>query len=533
MAAVETVLGLLVIVLALGALANRIGVAYPILLVLGGLGLGFLPFLPDITLDPDLVLLVFLPPLLYWQSLTGSVRDLKTNLRTILFLAIGLVLMTVGVVGVVGHDALALPWAAAFTLGAIIAPTDEVAAVAIASKMSLSRRTLAIIEGESLVNDAAALVAYGVAVAAVTTGTFAFDGAVLRFVVSSLGGVLIGLGVGVAVLWLRKRLVDGALQNTLSILTPLAAYVPAVALDVSGVLAVVAVGLYLSREGPRVVSAGVRLQGFGFWDLLVFPVNGLLFILVGLQLHQIVAALTAYTATTLALDALIVSATVIVLRLLWMVFVGALLHLGERLRGRDWRILSVREQLVIGWTGMRGGVSLAAALAIPAKIASGKPFPDRDLILFLTFSVILATLVVQGLTLPKAIDILGVKDDGSVDREERDTRLTMKQAALDKIDALAHDHDAPSDDVERLRDEYKRQLARLKAGSLREDEEGDDEAARHLRRALLDEERRAVVALRDRGEIGDDVLLRIQRELDLEDVHLSEIDRVQEADATG
>src|ERR687895_419324 len=312
---IEIIIGLLLAVAALATLATRLKIPYPILLVLGGSALGFVPQLPSVELDPELVFLLFLPPLLYVSALFTSWRDFRANVRAISLLAVGLVLMTTCVVAAVGHWAVGLPWAAAFVLGAIVSPTDAIAATAVAQRLGVPRRIVTILEGESLVNDATGIVAYRIAVAAVVAGTFSLWEAGLQFVIGAVGGVAVGLAGGWAVLWGRRHVSeDPSVQNTISLLTPFAAYLLAEEpshyvwhellelpgeFAFSGVLAVVATGVYLGRLGPYVISPETRLQGYAFWELVTFLLNGLIFALIGLQLGGIVEGLSGYSATTL------------------------------------------------------------------------------------------------------------------------------------------------------------------------------------------------------------------------------------------
>src|SRR5919205_993790 len=334
MSEIETIFVLLAAVAALATLADRIGVPYPILLVLGGLVLGFTPGLPRVELEPKVVFLLFLPPLLYVSAIFTSWRDFRANLRPISLLAVGLVLMTTCMVAAVAHLALGLSWAAAFALGAIVSPTDAIAATAVAQRLGVPRRIVTILEGESLVNDATGIVAYRIAVTAVVTGAFSLWEAGLQFVVGAVGGVAVGLAAGWAVLWARRHVSEEPnVQNTISLLTPFAAYLPAEELPpylwhellglpgrlhFSGVLSVVAAGLYLGGRGPYFISPETRLQGYAFWELVTFLLNGLIFSLIGLQLGSIVGGLSEYSAATLVLYAGLISLTVIIVRFFWV-----------------------------------------------------------------------------------------------------------------------------------------------------------------------------------------------------------------------
>lgn len=521
----DVLVGLLAAVIALVLLAKRLQIPSPIALVLGGLALGFIPHLPHVTLPPNLVLFVFLPPLLYAQSITASWRDYVANARPILLLAVGLVLATAGGVALAAHAIVpGLPWAAAWALGAIVGPTDPVAAAAIAERLKLPRRILTILAGESLINDGVSLVAYKLAVVAAVSGHFAALPAGGEFFLSSLGGIAVGLAAGWMIGWGRRRLTpEPTVENTISLLSPFAAYLPAEALHVSGVLAVVAMGLYLGRQGPRYLSASTRLQAQTIWGMVDFLLNGLLFILVGLQLRSLAGRVAHHHLPLLLLEVVAVSLVVVSVRLAYVF--GA--SYGTRLidpRRTD-RIFDLPWQQValVAWTGMRGGISLAAALALPLVISSSKPFPQRDLLVFLTFTVILSTLVVQGLSLPWLIKRLGVEEDGEAAQEEAEARRQAGQAGLNRLEEVAQADDLPRAVVDDMRGHFTRMTERYAA---RADGDGDNEreewasSLRHLRREMVEAERRTVVGLRDDGTISDEVLQLIQRALDLDEQRL-------------
>jgi NhaP-type Na+/H+ or K+/H+ antiporter len=537
----EIILGLLVAVAALATLATRLKIPYPILLVLGGSALGFVPQLPRVELDPELVFLLFLPPLLYVSALFTSWRDFRANVRPISLLAIGLVLMTTFVVAAVVHAVIGLPWPAAFVLGAIVSPTDAIAATTVAQRLGVPRRIVTVLEGESLVNDATGIVAYRVAVAAVVTGAFSIWEAGLQFVLGAAGGVAAGFAVGWLVVWARRHLSeDPSVQNIVSLLTPFVAYLAAEELPhslwevlrelygvpgdlhFSGVLAVVTTGLFLGRKGPYITSSGTRLQGYATWELITFLLNGLIFILIGLQLGSVMEGLDEYTTGELASYALLTSLTVILVRMIW-VFPATYVPRwsSRRIRERDpsppWRNVSV-----IAWTGMRGVISLAAALALPLQTASEVPFPNRDLIIFLTFCVILATLVVQGLSLPVLIRALGLEDDRIGDKEETHGRIKIAEAALERLDELVDEDWVREDTAERIRGLYSYRRDRF-ASRFDGDPDGVEErsaAYQRLMVELLGAQRLRLVTMRDEGSIGDEVMHRIERDLDLEESRL-------------
>ena len=511
-------LALILAVAGLSILARLVDVPYPILLVLGGLALGFVPGMPDVELPPELVLVAFLPPLLYWSGFFASPRDLRADARAIASAAVGLVLATTAAVAVVAHAVVdTMGWPEAFALGAIVSPTDPLAATAIARRLGVPRRLITVLEGESLVNDATALVAYRVAVAAAVTGTFVAWKAGLHFVVGAAGGVAVGLAAGWLVAEVRRRLDDPVVEIVISVATGYAAYLPAEQLGVSGVLAAVTAGIYVGWRAPLLASPSTRLLGFSFWEVLVYLANAVLFILVGLQLHPILTGLGDTAAAVLAGQAALVSAVVVAVRLGWVYSVPYLIRLLDRRPAQVARRVGARERLVIGWSGMRGAVSLAAALALP------RDFPMRNLILFLTFAVILTTLVLQGLTLPALIRRLRLGGDGDEEREELKARMAATRAALDRLDQLAAADWTRDDTVERLHGlyDFRRRRLKARAGYLEDDGAEDRSLAyQRLVRELLQAQREAIVRLRNQGRISSDVMHRIERELDLEDTRL-------------
>src|SRR5215203_5167237 len=458
------IVGLLVAVAGLALLARLLHIPYPIFLVIGGLVIGFLPGVPKIELPPDMVLLIFLPPLLYAAAFFTSLRDLRANVRPISLLAIGLVVTTTLSIAAAAHWVIGFSWPVAFVLGAIVSPTDAVAPATIVRRLGVPRRAITIIEGENLTNDWTALVFYRFAVAAVISGTFSLWEAGVRFLLTGLGGLVIGLVVG----WL--------IEITISLFTGYAAYLTAEEIGASGVIAAVTAGIYLGWHSPTLTSPSTRIQAFSIWELLQFLLNAILFVLIGLQLPSVLEGISGREAGTLIWWGLMVSAVVIVTRLVW-VFVLTYLprYLSRQLLKRDpypgWRNISV-----LAWSGMRGAVSLAAALAIPFTTASGYPFPERDLIIFLTFCVILATLVLQGLSLPALIRALKVEDDGSGEKEEAKARLKIAQAAVARIDELALEDWVREDTAERMRGlyDYRRRRFAARLGVVDEDGRGED-----------------------------------------------------------
>lgn len=514
---IEIVLGLLVAVALLTVLARRVSIPYPILMTVGGLALGLVPGVPRIVLPPDIVFLLFLPPILFAAAYLTSPRELRLNARPIGLLAIGLVLATTLAVAAVVHAMEPdVDWAVAFALGAIVSPPDAVAATSIAQRLGLPRRLVVILEGESLVNDATALVALRLAVAAALLGAFSLADAAGSFVMVSVGGVAIGLVVGFALVKVESWLADPPVEVLFTLLAPFAAWVAAEAAEVSGVLAVVTAGIILGRAAPRVMSSDTRVLGSGVWQMLIFTITGLAFILIGLQLPTILDAVSAERdAGELALLAASVSAVVILVRLGWVfpaTYLPRLLWPG--LRERD-PSPPARVVLILGWAGMRGVVSLAAALALPP------PFPGRDLLLFLTFAVVLATLVGQGLTLPWLIRKLAVGDDGSTTHhEEVHAREASVAAARERLDGLAGEWPGHLELIDQLRARYAHDAEHLEhdheEGGVPMDQEMIEHAA--IRQAVIDAQRLAIIDLRDRGVIGDAALREVERELDLEEL---------------
>jgi monovalent cation/hydrogen antiporter len=516
---VEVVLGSLLAVAALATAARAVRIPYPIMLVLGGLVLGFVPGLPKVQLAPDLVLVIFLPPLLYSAAFFSNIRELKRDLRVISLMAVGLVLVTMCVVAVVAHALIpGLPWAAAFALGAIVAPTDPAAAITIARRLAVPRRIVSILEGESLLNDGTALVAYRVAVSAAVGGSFSIWQAGLEFVAGAIGGVLVGLAVGWIVSEVRQRIDDIPVEITISLLTGYAAYLPAHALHASGVLAVVTVGVVVGWRAPRISSARMRLQGYAMWETLTFLLNALLFVLVGLQLPFILDGLSGESATTLIGYGAAVSLAVILTRIVWGHTVPYVIRALDRRPAQLQRRAPWRSRMITAWSGMRGAVSLAAALALPGD------FPQRDLVQLMTFAVIFTTLVLQGLTLPLLIRRLGVHDDGTEAREELIGRRAAVDAALAQIAELGTADWTRDDTVDRMRRMYEYRRSRL-AARAGETDDGDGFESRAVAyqtmiRQVLDAQRAELVRLRDAGTVSNAVMHRLERELDLEDARL-------------
>jgi monovalent cation/hydrogen antiporter len=524
------VFGLLVAVAALAVAAKLVRVPYPILLTIGGLAIGFVPGVPEIELDPDLVLLVFLPPLLYAAAFFSNLRELRANVRPIGLLAIGLVAVTTVAVAVVAHYAIGLDWPVAFVLGAIVSPTDAVAPATILRRLGVPRRVVTIVEGENLTNDWTALVTYKFAVAAVATGSFSLVEAGPEFVLTGVGGVAIGVAGGLAIAWVRKRLDDPPTEITISLLTPYAVYLPAEELGLSGVIAAVTVGVVLGWRASELTNHTTRLQAYAVWEILQFLLNAVLFVLIGLQMHTVLDQMSGYGSGELVGYALIVSAVVIVVRAGW---VFGLSLLDRRVRREiagpedrdDWK-----EVTLVAWSSMRGAVSLAAALAVPLTVDSGAAFPERDLILFLTFSVIIATLVLQGLAFPLVIRALDLEEDTSDADEELDARIAIAYAALDRVERLGEEDWVPEDTLERARNLYDYRRRRFSSRLDDHTPEGEldyEQRAVTYRRVMAEvigAQRDVLRELRDSGEITDEVRRTVEHELDLEQARLERSD---------
>src|SRR4051794_10171990 len=509
----------------LNAVANWVNVPYPITLVLGGLALGLIPGIPDITLDPNLVLLVFLPPLLYQAAFFADLRSLRNDARVIVLNSIGMTLATAAVVGVIAHELIDLPWAMSFALGAIVSPTDPAAATTIMRRVGAPRRLVNILEGESLVNDAAALVAYKVAVAVAIGESVSAGHTVLTFFGDVAGGIAIGLVVGWLIAEVRKRVTDVNTELTISLFSAYGAFVPADQLGVSGVLAVVACGLVLGFRAPEIASPESRMQGYSMWSILTFLLNATLFILIGLQLPTIVDGLSGRSAGEVIGYSAAVCAAVIAMRFIWTNTITLVIRTLDRRESQRARRSTWRLRVVSSWSGMRGAVSLAAALALPLETNGGDPLPGRDLIQFITFSLILVTVVGQGLTLPWLIRRLNVLDDGAdEENEEIEARLVIAKAALDRVDELEGEDWTRDGTIERVRALYRFRKRRFatQAGKL-EDEDGIEErsiAYQRLMHEIFAVQRTELVRLRNERAISAEVMRRVERELDLEEERL-------------
>jgi CPA1 family monovalent cation:H+ antiporter len=510
-----------------------------VLLVLAGLALVFVPGLPRMEFDPEALFIVFVPPLLYWAALNTSLRDFQTHFWPIARYGTLVVLLTIGAVAVVAHALTPeFSWPAAFALGAIVSPPDPVAAIAVMRSIGAQRSLTTILEGEGLVNDATALVAYRVAVAAAVTGSFSAGHTAVRFLLIGTGGVAVGLGVGWLIGQIRRR-VRGfpVVENTLSLLTPFLAYLPAEWLHLSGVLSVVAVGLYLGRVGPRLVPAVTRIQAESMWVMVQFILESLIFVLVGLELPYVLRSLRTDPLGRLVFYGVAITLVVIVVRIVYTVVAASLIRWSRRGTEKQAWAPNWRQAGFLGWAGMRGGDSLVIALALPLTTAGGDPFPARGLIIFVTFVVILGTLVLQGLTLAPLIRRWGLTEGEESDAEEAHARRVVAEAGLQRLRGEADRDGVDRRAVKYLERTYRRALERWSARD--RDRHGHDDAEhaslagidgrraegvatsyRALRTAMIDAERDALIRLRDDGVIGDDVLRRVQRDLDLETVLL-------------
>ena len=520
----RTVAALIVVFVAiviLVTIANRINVAYPIVLVLGGMAIGYLPGVPTFPLPPDLVLLVFLPPLLYWESVTAPTSEFRAGAFWIFQMAFGLVIVTTLTVAAVAHGVIpGMGWGVAFVLGAIVSSTDEVAFAAIADQLNVPRHLIGTIEGESLVNDATSLILYAIGIAAVVGASFSLAHAAGELVLTIVESVLIGLASAVIALLAWRGIKDETLQATISVVVPFIAYLPAYYVGASGVLATVTAGVVVSRWSPRVLQPRAREMLTGFWVIVVFLLNAFIFTEVGIRFHSIADGLRQYSALQLLWWGSAVALTCVAVRLIWTFAQGLLpvTNEPEHVSGKaDWSHV-----VVLGWTGMRGGVSLAAALAIPLETVAG-PFPFRNLLIFLTFVVLLVTLVGQGGTLPALIAWLGIKDDGAALREERLALKTTAGAGLQRIEELGRDGKYPLDVLELHRLRLQARLAEF-AGDEAPNAARKTAAFRRAQQEIIVAERAKLIALRDQGKIDNTVLRRLQRVFDLESVELQVLD---------
>jgi len=523
-ATIETILFLLAVLVVVAIVARRLNTAPSILLVVAGIALALMPGLPRIELAPELVLLGILPPLIYSAGVAMSWREFRFNLRPITLLAFGCVVFTGCAVAVVAHFVLGMPLAAGFVLGAIVAPTDAVAPLAIVRGLGLPRRLIVVLDGEGLANDATALILYRFAVAAVVTGLFSLAQAAGEFALIVVGEIAYGVGVGWVSLRLRRWARDPRVEITLSLLTPYAAFLVPQHLGGSGVLATVAAGLFVSWNGPLLIPAATRLQGIFFWDLIVYYLEGFVFLVTGMETRALLDRSSTVSQRDLVFAVLATVAVVVVARFIW-VYPSVYLPrwLSSSLRRRD-PLPPWQWTFLLGFVGMRGVVSLAAALAIPFTTMTAASFPDRDLIIFVTFGVIVVTLIGQGLLLPGVVRWLALPHDAEDERRrEQDAEITARLEALnvsqDRVKRLTADGKVPEDVLAILRARYEHhagQLPRSSKGGLKA-----VSAAAELRADLIAAEREYIYRLLQQGQITDEARRRIERELDLEEESLA------------
>lgn len=524
---IQMLVALLVVLAAVALLAVRLRVPPSVLLVLAGVMLALVPGLPPVQLAPEIMLLLVLPPLVYSAAVAMSWREFRFNLRPISQLAIGCVVFTTLATAAATHWLLGLPWPVGFVLGAIISPPDALAPLAIARRMCLPRRILVILEGEGLANDATALILYRFAVVAVSAGAFSLGPAVENFVGVLAGEILWGIAVGWLMLRVRRWVHEPRIEITLSIITPYLAYWPPEHLGGSGILATVTAGLYISWNGLRLISAATRLQGVFFWDFLVYMIEGMVFLVMGLQARTVLAGIRTHSLGELLGSAALACAVVILARFFWMYPATYLPRwLSASLRQRDpappWQY-----PFVLGFTGVRGAVSVAAALAIPLATDSGAAFPDRDLILFLTFAVVLVTLVGQGLLLPVVIRWLGLASAGDIERlDDRKSELRAReqavQAALERLEQIKAQRELSGPEISSLTARYRGQLAHAQQNV--DSKEGLSEHSRcdeEIETALIEAERGRINELYRVGELKDEPRRRIEHELDLREAQLA------------
>jgi len=524
----EIILLLLCVVMALEAVAQRVALPSPFLLLPAGILLGFIPRFPRVMLDPDLVMYVFLPLLVYSGSALGSWVEFRKNLRPITLLSVGCVLFTTGFVAVAAHWIIpGFGWAGAFVLGAIVSPPDEVAAISIARRLGIPKGLSAILEGEGLVNDATALTVYRFAAAAVVTHSFSMMNAMSSFTLVVSGEIAWGLFVGWAMLRVRRALRSTSLETGLSLLTPFIAYLPAELLGGTGVLATVAAGLYVSYMNSHLVRATTRLQLVPVWQIIEFALDGILFLVAGLQLHRILEPLSRTDHRMLLGYGIGISLLVIVVRILWVFSTNRFLKMMRLSLRRGEPDPGWKRIFIVSWSGMRGAISLAAALSIPLLTSARLPFPQRDLIIYLTFCVILSTLLLQGLTLPRLIRLFGIDREGRRERAEAghkeiEARHRAAEASLALLAARRKEGAYPEPLLDRFEDQYRDRNDQFRA-HLDGDHDGAVQHGAHrfnLQTELIETERTVMLQLRTSGMIDDDILRRIEKDLDLQEMRL-------------
>lgn len=530
----------LAILISLSAIADKLRLSYPILLILAGMLIGFIPHLPRLVLDPDIIFLVFLPPLLYETASHTSWHDFKSNLRPISALGISLVFFTVTAVAIAAHLFIPmLGWPLAFLLGAIVSPPDATAAVGVIKGIRLNKRVVSILEGESLVNDASALIAYRYALIAGITGNFVLWRAGLEFLLIAGGGIVVGLLVGYLLAVVHKKINDRPiLATSLTLLTPFVAFLLGELVHASGILSVVSAGLFLSRHSPEIFAFRTRTHTRIVWDTLIFLLNGFIFILIGLQLPVILGQLTSYHLSTLIGYGLVISLVTILVRILW-VFGGAwsfhIFHKWDKkgipLQTADNPDATWKNVLVVAWTGTRGMISMAAALALPLTLNNGKLFPERHLIIFVCFVVIFVTLVVQGLSLPLLVRLLAITPSDNQDKEEKKLQLHIVRSTMHFLD------DGGKAKLQgRVRAALKEEYARL-AGRLENEiarhthnEEGREQfpvrAVTEMQNAQIEIglfQRKLLLQIHKDGNVSNDVLRQVEKEMDIDELKFSQL----------
>ncbi|MBC7828510.1 MAG: Na+/H+ antiporter [Chitinophagaceae bacterium] len=532
----KVIVFIMAILISLMAVADKRTLPYPILLMAAGLIIGFIPVLPDLALDPDVVFLIILPPLLYDAASKTSWHEFRTSIRPISTLAITLVFFTTFAVAAAAYYLIpGFTWPLAFILGAIVSPPDAVAATGIIKGLGLNKQVITILEGESLVNDASALIAYRYAVAAVTTGSFVLWKAGLQFLFVAGAGILVGVVIGYLFVLAHKKIQNNSVVETsLTLLSPFVSYLAAEELHVSGILAVVSAGLIISWRSPEVFSFQTRMRTRVVWDTLVFLLHGFVFILIGLQVPSIIRGLGNYPFLEILGYGLLISLVTIIVRIIW-VFAGAYWNnifkkksgSGQSVSGNDDQ--TWKNVLIVAWTGTRGVISLATALAIPLTLQDGSAFPKRNSIIFLAFVVIFVTLVVQGLSLPLLVRLLGIKSQNYPDREEKELQLYL---ANNTLQFLEHEFPVPLDVKlrEQLKKKYEEMIKDLTREisihkkATRENEDSPVIPTDPIVNAQLEIkkfQRDLLIKLHKEGEFSDDALRQVERKMDVDELKLN------------
>lgn len=537
---IEIVIFLMTVLIVLSAFTDKIKLPYPILLVLAGLVIGFVPFLPNLKLDPEVVFLIFLPPLLFDAAFKTSWLDFKKEIRTISTLAVSLVFFTTLSVAVAAHYFVpGFTWPIAFLLGAIVSPPDAVAASGIIKGLGLNKKVITIIEGESLLNDASALIAYRYALAAVLTGSFVLWKAGLQLLLVAGGGVAAGFVVGYVLVFAHKKITNNPLVETsLSLLTPFLAYGLAEKFHTSGILAVVTAGIFISWRSREIFSSQTRLRTAAVWDTIIFLLNGIVFILIGLQLPDLVTDISKQTLYTLIGYGILISIVTIIIRIIW-VFAGAYHQQLSRKKTSDKteELTDWKNVLIVAWTGTRGVVSLSTALALPLLLDNGDAFPKRHSILLLAFTVIMITLIVQGLTLPLLIKLLKIKPSTiQQQKEEDDLNFILTKESLDFIN---HNLQGEVDTVilERIKNRYEFNYTMLfnRDNALQKDEiESQIKIVKQFlfaRLKILEHQRKLLIKFQTEGSYDEEALVKAEREIDIEELQINSLTEKTEASA--